>query len=142
MRNVLILMCGVVMISSVAFAEDAVETCAGGAGTVVVGAVTGHKYCHGKKKMDWWNAYAWCDAMGRRLFDISDCACGNVTADCDNRMCPELVGVSTIGASNIYDRFWMNKNPWKGAAYRINIFTGDYRDTNPLDAKTAPALCY
>lgn len=46
MRNVLILMCGMVMMSCVVFAEDiTIETCADGAGTVIIGAVSGHKYC-------------------------------------------------------------------------------------------------
>ena len=92
MRNVLILMCGMVMLSSVAFADDTTETCANGAGIVITGAVTGHKYCQSKQGFNWWNAYAWCDAQGRRLFDRSDCACGNTTADCRGK-CPELVGV-------------------------------------------------
>ena len=58
MSKVLALTCGILMFSSIAFANYTnVETCADGTGTVVVGVVTGHKYCKGKR-MDWWNAYA------------------------------------------------------------------------------------
>ena len=95
MRNFLILTCSVIMISSVTFADDTVETCANGAGTVVIGAVSGHKYCNSKNGMNWWNAVTWCDGLGRRLFDLSDCACSDTTANCVNK-CPELEGRSTF----------------------------------------------
>jgi len=98
MRQILMLMCGMVMLSSVAFAEDTTETCADGAGVVVTGAVSGHKYCRSKQSMNWWNAYAWCDALGRRLADRSDCACGNTISDCANNQCPELSGVGNFWA--------------------------------------------
>ena len=91
MRRILILMCGVVMISSVVFAEDAVETCAGGAGTVVTGIISGRKYCSSKNSMNWFNAVAWCDAIGRRLFKLSDCECSDTTANCAGTKCPELM---------------------------------------------------
>ncbi len=91
MRNVLILMCGMVMLSTVALADDTTETCANGAGTVVVGAVTGHKYCRSNQEMNWWNAYAWCDGLDRKLVEASDCACSDELADCANKKCPEFL---------------------------------------------------
>ena len=49
MSKVLALTCGILMFSSIVFAEDTnVGTCVDGVGTVVVGAITGHKYCKGK----------------------------------------------------------------------------------------------
>ena len=50
---------------STVIADDAVSTtpemCSNGTGTIVIGAVTGHKYCKSNQRMNWWNAYAWCD---------------------------------------------------------------------------------
>jgi len=94
----LILLTAILLTSTVTLAEDTTttETCANGAGTVITGAVTGHKYCRSNSSdMNWWNAYAWCDAMGRKLFDRANCACGNTTADCAGSICPELKGVSS-----------------------------------------------
>ena len=76
--------------SSIAMAEDniPVETCANGAGTIIVGAITGHKYCKSNKTMNWWNAVSWCEGLNKRLFNFDDCKC-DTTTDC--RICPELV---------------------------------------------------
>ena len=112
MNKILMLSCGVLLISTAVFASDTGETCADGAGKVVVG-VSGHKYCLNKSGSNWWNAYAWCDAQGRRLIDLSDCGCSGVVADCANNVCVELVGSYTnnyyawtsrpaSGTSNIY----------------------------------------
>ena len=40
--------------------------------------------------MNWWNAYAWCDAQGRRLFERYDCGCSDTTANCAGNKCPEM----------------------------------------------------
>ncbi len=93
MNKILMISCGVLMMSSVAMADEtATETCANGAGTVVIGAVTEHKYCMSKPQMNWWNAHAWCDALGLRMFDMNDCACSDTIDNCTGRNCPELVG--------------------------------------------------
>ena len=136
MRKILMLMCGVVMMSSAVFADDTTtsETCADGAGTVVVGAVTGHKYCMSNNGMNYWNAVSWCDGLKRRLFDRSDCACSNTTSDCHNK-CPEL------------SKIW-NTKKWvktitpinSSYAYSINLNTGDF--FNEIHSSGYSALCY
>ena len=45
--------------------ETSTETCANGAGEVITGYITGTKYCISKTRIDWWNANAWCDALGK-----------------------------------------------------------------------------
>ena len=88
--NKFLIVCGVLMMSMAVLADDTTtETCANGAGTVVVGKVSGHKYCVSNSTMDWWNAYAWCDAQGKRLFLLDDCGC-DWSMDCTNK-CPELI---------------------------------------------------
>ena len=102
MKKKLLLICMMLMISPKIFAEDVVpEICAGGAGTIFVGYVTGQKYCMSNKNMNWWNAYAWCDAQGRRLFSLDDCGCDNVKANCANNTCAELKGIYPT-----WKRFW------------------------------------
>ena len=95
MHKILILTCGLLIMSSVAMAEGetAVETCAGGAGTILTGK-SGYKYCRSNKTMNWWNAYVWCDALGKRMFDLNmDCGCNSLTS-CRSS-CPEMVGNET-----------------------------------------------
>ena len=118
------LICGVLLISTVATAEDTtVETCANGAGTVFVGQVTKHKYCVSNKSMNWWNAVAWCDGMGRRMFDRSDCACSGTVSDCRSK-CPELIPVDG-------DK-WVNQWAWTASAasssgnYHIHLSNGNF----------------
>ena len=121
MRNFLILAFGILVVSSIAIAEETTipETCANGAGTVVVGAVTGHKYCKSNTQMNWWNAISWCDALNRRTFDISDCACSNTTADCLHN-CPEMNNVGTMAG-------WTLTACDKESIYRVGLSSG-YRD--------------
>ena len=123
MRNVFILMCGMVMMSCVVFAEDiTTETCADGAGTVIIGAVSGHKYCKSNKGMNWWNAMAWCDGIGRRLFERSDCACSATVSDCRAK-CPELTGVSV---GDTYSLVWTATPYTDTNAYFISLVSGGY----------------
>lgn len=98
MQKILIL-CGVLMMSSVVIAQDTTtETCADGAGVIVVGDVSGHKYCKSKMVLNWWNAYAWCDAIGMQMVDALDCYCSDTTTDCANKQCPEFMSQSdTVG---------------------------------------------
>ena len=89
MKQFLMTICGFLFITSVAMADDTTtEMCANGAGTVISGAVTGHKYCMSNNPMNWWNAYAWCDAQGRRLISMDECAC-SALVNCDGK-CPEF----------------------------------------------------
>ena len=135
MRKILIIS-SMLMMSFAVSAQEA-ETCANGAGTVITGAVTGHKYCKSNGTMNWWNAHAWCDALGRRLFDRSDCACGNTTADCANGKCPELVGVG--GEQWI----WTSTPTPTGSsyAYIVSLSSGHIVD-NYYRSNLFSAFCY
>ena len=135
MRKILIL-CGIsIFVSQVCFAENLTgEKCANGSGVVVAGAIKG-KYCINKgKAMNWWNAYAWCDAIGMKLIDIAeDCACSDTTADCDNLKCPNF--------SNVVDALlWTSTTPNAKGAYVVhgtgtNFWTDNRsRDNQPVAA--------
>jgi len=132
----LILLTAVFMISTVTLADDttATEICADGAGTIITGAVSGHKYCKSKNRMNWWNAVAWCDTQGRRLFDRSDCACGNTTADCANSKCPDLNGIVAQD-----DYIWATPIG-SSATYQIRIPLGVIQSN--LRSNSSGVLCF
>ena len=125
MRKILMLTCGVLMISSVVIAEEETvdTTCAGGAGTILMGK-SGYKYCMSKNQMNWWNAVAWCDGLKdksgatKRLFDLKrDCACSETTANCASKTCSELAGVSSSSVWTV--------TPASGdVAYRVDLSSG------------------
>ena len=123
MRNILILTCGILVISFGVLAEE--TTCANGAGTIVEGVVTGHKYCKSNITMDWWNAMTWCDGLkddvggSRRLFNIGiDCKCSATTTICSNKKCPELVGIWNNGTT------WTVTPHSSTHAYFVHLSTG------------------
>ncbi len=103
MKN-LFLICAVLFTTPVALADDiTTETCANGAGTVIVGK-SGTQYCMSNNTMNFWNAYSWCDSLGMRFIDLNtECGCSSLV-DCNGPVntagkCPELAtGVDT----NIY----------------------------------------
>lgn len=93
MKKNLIIICFVFMVSlAVSATENINQTCANGAGRVIEGVITGHKYCKSNNYSSWYNAAAWCDALGRRLITMDDCAC-SVTVNCLGK-CADLVGIS------------------------------------------------
>ena len=137
----LILLTAILLTSTVTLAEDTTttETCANGAGIVIEGAVADangnkHKYCISNKTMNWWNAVSWCDAMGRKLFDRANCACGNTTADCAGSMCPELKGVSSG------DWVWSATPNGTTRAYSVSLSSGYIGSS--LRGNHRCAVCY
>ncbi len=91
----LTLICAILLTSGIAYADDTTtETCADGAGTVIKGVISGHKYCLSNNNMNWWNAHTWCDGIKMKLFSLEDCQCTALT-NCTG-LCVELAtGVST-----------------------------------------------
>ena len=60
------------------------EECAKGAGYVIIGN-DNTRYCASRHEMNWWSAFAWCDAAGGQLFDLStQCYLGGSSGACPN----------------------------------------------------------
>lgn len=138
MRRNLIFACFILMLSFATLAEDTiVETCANGAGTVVTGVVTGHKYCRSNKKMNWWNTNSWCDGLGMKLFDLSkDCACSDTVSNCANRSCAELDGAIST------DQVWtVNVCSENGSYYYATKYGAGCNKNNRVDGQGGYALC-
>ena len=139
MKKIFTISCSILIMSSVALAdENATETCAAGAGTVVVGA-SGHLYCKSKNKMNWWNAVAWCDGQGRRLFGLDDCGCSDTTANCAESNCPELKLDINSGW------LWTATPGGSSDAYYIRLDDGFFSHSSELFGRAQgkwSALCY
>ena len=124
MKPFVILTCFGLMISTASMAEDIstpTETCANGAGTVITGAVTGHKYCASNNAMNWWNAVSWCDTLGRKLFNLNDCECSSATANCNENgkpICPELM---KVGSKQI----WTSSFQRAGYVHEVTLYGGE-----------------
>ena len=115
MHKILLLSC--LLISFVVHAEDltnSTKNCANGAGKVEIGNVSGREYCKSNQSnLNWWNAWAWCDALRMKMIDRSDCECSNTVADCINS-CPEFI--SDTGTERW---FWFNEHKDTSTAYRV-----------------------
>ena len=140
----LILLTAIFLTSTVTLAEDTTttETCANGAGIVIEGAVADangnkHKYCKSKNTMNWWNAVSWCDAQGRRLFNLDDCGC-SWELNCQNK-CPELL-------LNVDQWIWTATPNGSSLAYIVTLSSGYFhgnRTRNGYDIGiNYYALCY
>jgi len=101
------------------------ETCAGGAGTIVEGVGHG-RYCAGVVGLNWWSAFAWCDAIGGTLVDATDdCACEECTTQGSASLCLNLPLKKS--ASGYWTRNENARDP--GYAYDINPYFGNVNKT-------------
>lgn len=120
MHKILLISC--LFISSITQADDltnSTKTCANGAGKIVIGSISGREYCKSNQyTLNWWNAYTWCDALGMKMINRSDCGCSNTIADCIDS-CPEFI--SDIGTERW---FWFNEHYDTSVAYRVLFPTG------------------
>ena len=114
------------ILSSIAIAEEVSTTqpCANGGGIVIKGVVTNHEYCLSKNKMNWWNAVAWCDAQGRRLFNLGDCTC-NGTTNC-REFCPELKNPQNDNGWESIDRVWTSNHMNKTHTHAVWVTDGTF----------------
>ena len=64
------------------------EPCANGAGVIIYGNEHG-RYCYGNKPMNWWSAFAWCDAAGGKLVTPAECSSSTTVGTSE---CPNLQG--------------------------------------------------
>ena len=127
-------MCISLMVPTITLAEDTTitETCADGAGVVIAGAVSEHKYCMSNKTMNWWNAVSWCDGLNKKLFNLNDCSCSG-TINCTGK-CPELA----LGTGGVY--FWTANPKGTFEAYAIGMSDG-YIGSGEHNNELGTAIC-
>ncbi len=54
------------LVAGLAFAAPIANAACEG-GSIVTGLTNGHEYCVSNNAMNWWSAYTWCEAQGRRM---------------------------------------------------------------------------
>lgn len=64
--------------------------------------------------MNWFSAFAWCDAIGKQLIDLTQ-ECNKATG---TTACPQFTGV---GVSNV----WTRNVPDPSWAYKVLLSNGD-----------------
>lgn len=87
-------------------------SCAGGSGTVLTGK-DGTSYCKSNISMNWWSAFAWCDAIGGRLIDVTE-ECIKTTGPSG---CPNL---TEVGGGLV----WTQNVPSANLAYLVDLSSG------------------
>ncbi|MBQ7412847.1 MAG: hypothetical protein IJV07_01040 [Alphaproteobacteria bacterium] len=109
MKKIICAVCVGLLWASAALAEG----CGNGGGTVIVG-LDGTRYCKSNITMNWWSAFAWCDAAGGSLIDMTR-ECNKVTGETG---CPNLTGVG--GNQSV----WTKNVPNSSYAYNVNLSSG------------------
>ncbi|MBR6675563.1 MAG: hypothetical protein IKL32_06585 [Alphaproteobacteria bacterium] len=100
MKKIFMLTCGLIIFSVSTLAEETIKRpCANGAGEIIEGTITKTPYCISNNSMNWWNAYAWCDSLNMRLFDMNkDCAFQSDSSD----RCPNLTGITSTSGYYVW----------------------------------------
>ena len=102
-------------------------------GTPVIG-VDGETYCQSIQDMNWWSAFAWCEAIGMELISLEDCDGKNGTVS-SSSPCPNFDGVNN-------KRVWTSSVPHKSAGYTIDLSSGSVDGGFPRDyTYLVKALC-
>ena len=105
-------------------------SCAGGSGTVITG-LDGTRYCQSNTNVNWWSAFAWCDAIGGQLIDITT-ECIKTTGTTG---CPNLTGV---GKGSV----WTQNVPSAHLAYYVSLSSGAVgHNSYGRDVNLSTALC-
>lgn len=103
---------GMICLSVLLSTSAVAESCAGGSGTVITG-LDGTRYCKSNITMNWWSAFAWCDAIGGQLIDITT-ECIKTTGTTG---CPNLTGVGD-------GLVWTRNVPNSVHTYYVNLSSG------------------
>ncbi len=128
MKKVLILTCGILMMSTQTFA----------CGGITVYGNSGASYCLSKHMMNWYSAYAWCEAQGMKLIDIHE-VCGSYTSCLDLKLSAE--------EKNKFPNqqvlwVWTNASRSSSSPYIINVASGGLYDTFAARSGDLHVLCY
>ncbi len=118
---------GMICLSVLLSTSAVAESCAGGSGTVVTG-LDGTRYCQSNTNMNWWSAFAWCDAIGGQLIDITtECIKTTGTTGCPN--------LTETGSALV----WTQNVPSAIYAYFVYLSSGAVTTSNRDSSITA--LC-
>ena len=111
-------------------------------GGIIIKGNSGASYCLSKHTMNWYSAYAWCDAQKMSLIDI-ETVCKNYNS------CPELK-LSDSEKTHITDnggvleRIWTNTSIDPSYAYPVELSSGNFANYahHNYRLRAACALCF
>ena len=111
MKKILMLVCGILMMSTVVYADCK--------GITVKG-----KYCLSKHQMNWFSAYAWCKDQGLSLIDAKE-ICGAIGGTCSEMIlsADEKSSIKNQGG-NVDEAVWTNTSIDANAAYGLYFYGG------------------
>ena len=101
--------------------------CDSESGTLITGK-DGTKYCQSKVSLNWWSAFAWCDAIGGQLIDLTT-ECNKVTG---TEQCPNLAGV---GSGLVWTQ------AVRSSAYAYSVYLPSGSVSNYDRRNSSKALC-
>lgn len=95
------------------FSAKATVSCQEADGLEFTGRDGVSHYCIGPQNMNWWSAYAWCDSVSGKLFDMADCQLASNTSP----YCPQLFRASPVLLNAV--ELWTKHSGQDGKAIRF-----------------------
>ena len=74
-------------------------------GAIITG-LDGTTYCWSRVQMNWWSAFAWCDAQGRRLVRLEEECYGRGSTPIEGDGCPNFGGNASDRGFPTWMNFW------------------------------------
>ena len=107
------------------------ETCEGGS---LATGENGHEYCRSNLRMNWWSAYAWCEANSRHMASMYE-------------ICPDWDGSTgenkcTNYNSQLENGLWTSTPYQADKAFKITEWRKSVGLDNRTDSSNYYALCY
>ena len=128
MRKIILLICAILMISTVA------NACGG---ITVKG-----KYCLSKFKMNWYTAYAWCKDQSMDLIE-RDTTCGTNVGKCSELALSSAEQNKIKENGGTVDWVWTNTSSTSSTAYDLDLSSGGVHREHYYGRNTSKyALCY
>ncbi len=125
------LVCGILMISSAA------NACEG----ITIKGKSGASYCLSKQGMNWYSAYAWCQAQGMELIDAEK-VCNTITDTCAELKMSSDEKNKIITNGGIFDYVWTKTSYSSCCPYLIGLSYGYFFTLHNRQHPGYPALCY
>ena len=131
MQKIILLICAVLMISTVA------NACGG----ITITGKSGKSYCLSKFTMNWYTAYAWCKDQSMDLIELGT-TCGTNVGTCSE------LALSSDEQNNIkekgitIDLVWTNTSNSASYAYYVNLSSGNFYNLKARSVNGDYALCY
>ena len=131
MQKIILLICAVLMISTVA------NACSG----ITITGKSGKTYCLSKFAMNWYTAYAWCKDQKMELIDVG-ITCGSNIGGCTELALSSDEKNHIKENGGTVDWVWTNTSASSEKSYLINLSANSISGSYTTRASRFYALCY